>query len=101
MRTGQTPGEVALMLIELAAAVLYFNRRGTPVKLAGLGVFSPSISRDGKLRINVRTDSKLVKGINGDAGFTGRVTNRDNIGLDNDGLKDMWDAEHPDDPLEL
>lgn len=101
MRTGQTPGEVALMLLELAAAVLYFNRRGTPVKLAGLGIFSPSISRDGKYRIKIRPDAKLVKGINADAAFNGRVLNRDTIGLDNDGFKAMWDAEYPDDPLEL
>jgi hypothetical protein len=61
MRTGQTPGEVALMLLELAAAVLYFNRRGTPVKLTGLGVFAPSISRDGKYRIKVRTAPRWSK----------------------------------------
>jgi HU domain fused to wHTH, Ig, or Glycine-rich motif len=101
MRTGQTPGEVALMLLELAAAVLYFNRRGTPVKLAGLGVFSPTISRNGKYRIKVRTDPALVKGINADAAFNGRVLNRDAIGLDNAGFKALWDAEHPDDPLEI
>jgi len=101
MRTGQTAGEVALMLIELAAAVLYFNRRGTPVKLAGLGVFAPTISRDGKYRIKVRTDPKLIKGINADDSFNGRVSNRDTIGLDNDGFKVLWDAEFPGDPLEL
>jgi hypothetical protein len=81
--------------------VLYFNRRGTPVKLAGLGVFSPSINRNGKYRINVRVDPKLVKDINADDSFNKRVTNRDTIGLDNDGFKVLWDAEHPDDPLEL
>jgi len=101
MRTGQTPGEVALMLLELAAAVLYFNRRGTPVKLAGLGIFSPSIGRDGTYRIKVRPDPSLVKGINADSAFNGRVFNRDAIGLDNNGFKALWDAEHPDDPLEI
>jgi len=44
----------------------------------------------------------LIKGINADDSFNGRVTNRDTIGLDNDGFKVLlWDAEHPDDPLEL
>jgi hypothetical protein len=101
MRTGQTPGEVALMLDELKAAVIYFNRRGTPVKLPGLGLFSPSIGRDGKFRINVRTDTALRKGINAADAFNGRVINRGNIGLDNEGFKAMWDEAHPDDPLEL
>jgi hypothetical protein len=101
MRTGQTPGEVALMLYELGAAVLYFNRRGTPIKLFGLGLFSPSISRDGELRINVRTDPELRKGINAQGAFNGRVLNRGNIGLDNAGFKALWDELHPDDPLEL
>jgi hypothetical protein len=101
MRTGKTSGEVALMLDELKAAVIYFSRRGTPVKLPGLGLFSPSISRDGKYRINVRIDSALRKGINAEDAFNGRIINRGNIGLDNETFKAMWDEAHPEDPLEL
>lgn len=101
MRTGKTAGEVALMLHELKAAIIYFNRRGTPVKLPGLGLFSPSISREGKYRINVRIDNALRKGINADDAFNGRVINRGNIGLDNESFKAMWDEAYPEDPLEL
>jgi hypothetical protein len=52
-------------------------------------------------RIKVRPDPALVKGINADAAFNGRVTNRDPIGLGNDGFKVLWGMEYPDDPLEL
>lgn len=89
------------MLHELKVAVIYFNRRGTPVKLPGLGLFSPSISRDGKFRINVRIDNALRKSINADDAFNGRIINRGNVGLDNESFKAMWDEAHPDDPLEL
>jgi hypothetical protein len=29
------------------------------------------------------------------------VHNKSNVGLDNDGFKALWDADHPGDPLEI
>jgi hypothetical protein len=31
----------------------------------------------------------------------GRIVNRKHIGLDNAGYKALWDADHPEDPLEI
>ncbi len=101
MRTGLNKSEVLMVLQELSDAILYFNKQGTPVKFPGVGTFSPSINRDGKYKIHLRTDMALKKGINAPGTFTGSVKNKDAIGLDNAGYKELWDADHPDDPLEI
>jgi hypothetical protein len=88
-------------LQELTFAILYFIRQGTPINLPGLGRFAPGIGRNGKYRVNVRVDKCLVDGINEKDAYTGRLEHAENIGLDNEGFNVLWDAEHPDDPLEL
>lgn len=90
-----------MMLQELNEAILYFNCQGTPVKLPGIGIFSPSIDRSGKLDINLRPDVALRQGINLPRAYSGQIRNRVNIGLDNAGYKSLWDTDHPEDPLEV
>ena len=101
MRTGLNKSEVLMVLQEMNEAILYFNGQGTPVKLPGVGIFSPSIDRSGKYKINLRADAALRKGINAPDGYTGGMRHKNRIGLDNDGYKELWDADHPDDPLEF
>jgi hypothetical protein len=100
-RTSLNESEVMMVLIELKEAILHFNGLGIPVKLPGLGRFRPSISVDGEYRIHLRLDSELRESINQRDAYTGRVENRGNIGLTREEFKAIWDAEHPDDPLEL
>ncbi len=101
MRTGLNPNQVTLVLQELKEAILYFNRLGMSVKLPGLGLFSPSITRDGQYKINLRIDSELRKGMNTADGYSGPIENRHNIGIDDGTLKAQWDQAYPDDPLQL
>lgn len=101
MRTGLNKSEVMMVLQEMNEAILYFNNQGTSVKLPGVGTFGPSISREGKFRINFRTDTGLKKSINAPGAYTGRMANKSRIGLDNAAYKELWDADHPDDPLDV
>ncbi len=101
MRTSLKEGDVAHMLHELNEAILYFNRRGTPVKLPGIGIFAPSIDRHGQISINLRADVALRQGINTPRAYTGHIRNKANIGLDNGAYKALWDEANPDDPLEI
>jgi nucleoid DNA-binding protein len=101
MRTSVNKSEVAMVLQELNEAVLYFNGQGTPVKLEGLGTFKPGVDRNGKLRIKVRPDSTLNKTINNTAAFSGVIAYKAHAGLSNEEYKALWDAAHPDDPLEV
>jgi hypothetical protein len=101
MRTSVNKSEVAMILQELNEAVLYFNGQGTPVKMDGIGIFKPGVDRHGTLRINIRPDAALTKGLNNNYAFTGKINNSSNIGLSNEAYKALWDMAHPDDPLEL
>lgn len=99
MRTGINKSEVLMVLQELHEALLYFNCQGTPVKLPGVGTFSPSVDRSGTFKINLRADNALKQGINTPAAYIGKVQNKQRIGLDDISYKKLWDAEHPEDPL--
>jgi nucleoid DNA-binding protein len=101
MRTGLNKSEVMMVLQETNEAVLYFNSQGTPVKLPGVGTFTPSVDRGGTFKINFRADMDLKKRINAGGAYTGTVLNKNRIGLDNAGYKALWDADHADDPLEI
>jgi hypothetical protein len=101
MRTGLNKSEMMMTLQEINEAILYFNGQGTPVKLPGVGTFTPSVDRRGAFSINFRADVDLKKGINAPNGYTGQVNNKSRIGLDDAGYKALWDADHPDDPLEV
>lgn len=101
MRTAVNENQVMLVLQELKTAILYFNRIGTPIYLPGLGRFAPGINRDGQYRVNVRVDKALKNGLNEKDAYAGRLENSEHIGLDDDGYKSLWDAGHPDDPLEI
>jgi hypothetical protein len=90
-----------MVLQELSEAILYYNKQGTPVKISGVGIFRPSINRDGKFNIHLRADTALKKGINAPDAYSGTVLNKDHIGLDDAGYKALWDEDHPDDPLEI
>jgi nucleoid DNA-binding protein len=101
MRTGLNKSEVMMSMQEFGDVILYFVRDGTPVKLPGLGIFTPSIDREGNLSINFRADPSLKKGIETLSDYVGQMTHRENIGIDNAKYKALWDADHPDDPLEI
>jgi hypothetical protein len=94
-------GAVKVALIEIAEAVLHFNGEGIPVRLEGLGIFTPTIDRNGTIKHNYRADAKLKQRSNAEGAYTGRITNGERIGLSNAGYKELWDADHPDDPLEI
>jgi nucleoid DNA-binding protein len=101
MRTGVNKSEALRLLQEINEAILFFNRQGTPLKLPGIGTFSPSVKRDGAININLRTDMAIKNGINAPDAYVGRMVNKNHIGLDNQGFKELWDTDHPGDPLEL
>lgn len=99
MRTGLNKSEVMMVFQEESEAILNFCNDGIPVKIPGVGTFTPSMDRDGSLFINFRADMELKNGINVPNGYSGEVSNRANIGITNERLKELWDAAHPEDPL--
>jgi hypothetical protein len=99
-RTSLNHGEILNVLMELHEGIKFFCLEGNAVKISGLGTFGPSIQLNGRLRVNTRLDVGINKAMNVVGAFKGAVVNRDNIGKTSDDLVELWNAEHPDDPVE-
>lgn len=100
-RTGLNKSEVMMMIQEASEVILEFNRDGRPVRFPGVGIFTPSIKRDGELSVRFRANMNLKSGMNTRNFFRGEIKHSENIDAGNERLKELWDAEFPDDPLEL
>jgi hypothetical protein len=100
-RTGVNKSEAMMMFQEMSEMFLAFNNRGVPVKIPGVGIFSPSIDRHGTVKNNFRADPALKKGSNAPDAYKGKIVNREHIGLDDAGYKELWDPDHLDDPLDI
>ncbi len=100
-RTGLNKSEAMMVFQEMGEVILDFNREGHPLKLPGVGTFTPYIDRDGTIVIRFRPEVTLKKGLNEDGFFRGNLKNAENTGLTNEEYKALWDADHPEDPLEI
>ena len=99
-RTSATEGGVFEALNELRYALFFFLKAGRAVNLPGLGYFSPSMSLDGTINVNLRVDPELLGDLNKKVeGFKGKVINALNIGKTSDELVALWNEEHPEDPV--
>jgi hypothetical protein len=98
-RTGLNKGDLLIALAELSSAVVFFNKRGNGVKLDGLGTYLPSIDTQGVLSISHRLDAEIKNAINQTGAYIGEINNRENIGKTNDQFIEMWNKDHPDDPV--
>jgi len=101
MATGLRSGEVKRVLDEVADAILDYGQKGAGLELPGIGTFRPSLRGDGELRINFRPHSELISVFDNLKAYRGEIVNRENVGLTADEYKALWDAEHPEDPLDL
>ena len=99
MRTGINKSEAMMIFQETSEAILYFCKDGQPVKIPGVGTFTPSINREGGFTINFRADMALKNGINSPSAYGGVITNKERIGWTNEDYKGVWDVDHADDLL--
>jgi hypothetical protein len=97
--TSLVEGSVGLTLSELKFHILRYCRSGRAVKVDGLGIWSPSISLDGKLTIQYRPDLGFDYELNKPGAFTGTINNRENIGKTSDDLVNMWNVTFPEDQV--
>jgi hypothetical protein len=99
-RTGLNEGDVRQVMLEMRDVVIFYNKQGRPVKLEGLGIYTPVIQLDGEIKIGHRADMEIKKQLNVPGEFNGEIENRENVGKTSDDLVAMWNEEHPDDPVE-
>jgi len=98
-RTGLNDSTIHAVLRELHSALLFYARQGFSVRLDGVGLFSPSIDKEGTFGINVRSDKKLLLRFNEKGKFYGKLRNKDMIGKTEDDYIQRWNDEHPDDKI--
>ena len=79
-----------MMILEMNEVILEFNRNGRPVRFPGVGIFTPSIRRNGQLSVRFRADAGLIRKLNSKNFFRGEIINTENIDADNARLKELW-----------
>lgn len=79
-RSSYTVGDVIGMMYQLGDAALFFMRQGTPVRLEGLGILSPSLKLDGTVTITFRAEKPLLAELNRENSLKRITTHRKNIG---------------------
>ena len=99
--TALNKGEIINVLTELSEAVSFYALQGTPVRLPGLAIYTPTRGLDAEIRIGHRTDRRLHDRLNAKGASKFKLVNAGNAGLSGDELVEMWNAEHPDDPVEI
>jgi hypothetical protein len=98
-RTSLSEGEVHHVVYTLRDVLLMAHRAGQAVKVEGLGTFTPTIRR-GNLDIAFRPDVQLRKELNHPGKLHTTILNKENLGKSADELVELWNQEHPDDPVE-
>ena len=67
------------IICPLPPSLVFFNLRGRPVKLEGLGTYTPTIDLDGVIKVGHRADVGLKKRLNAPGEFCGEIENKGNI----------------------
>lgn len=97
--TGLNESTIRQVLIELRDTVVFFNLRGQPVQLEGLGTYTPTIDLEGAINVGHRADTYIKGHLNAAGAFKGDIMRREYIGKSGDDLVAIWNADHPDDPV--
>ncbi len=99
--TGLTRGEIIHVLYELGDLLVRAARVGQPVHLEGLGTFTPSLNRNGELRLHFRAGPEMKKKLSWQHQIRAKITNKSNIGATDEELVVQWNELHPEDPVSL
>jgi hypothetical protein len=67
----------------------------------GVAIFTPTIDSQGNLSVSVRVDKRITAALNAPGAFTGKIHNSSNIGLSTPEFAALWNAEYPDNPIQL
>jgi hypothetical protein len=99
--TSLVEGVVSLTMTELKFRLIGYMRAGRAVKVEGIGIWTPTISLDGKISIQYRPDLAFDYELNQPGAFTGNIENRPNIGKTSNELVMMWNEANPNDLVEI
>lgn len=95
--TNQSKGSVLAVLAELDVQILAGLKVGRIVRLPNGTRFEPVGKKDGSINIIVNVSNELDTKVN--ALFKGKWINADRIGWSEAELMELWNSEHPEDPI--
>ena len=90
-------GSIDMVIKEVRDHIITENLARRPVKIEGLGTWTPSIGLDGSFDVQYRADTGLANGLNNPGAFTGDIKSRENIGKTAEELVALWNKDHPED----
>jgi hypothetical protein len=99
MATSQSRGSVKAILDELDVQIEIGLKEGNIVQLPNGTHFKATGKKNGAIEVDVRVNPKLVRNIN--AGFRGVWRNAENVGKSEAEIVALWNAAHPENPVEL
>jgi hypothetical protein len=97
--TSLVEGTVDMAIKETRDQIIEICHSGRAVKVEGLGRFMPCMDLEGNLTISFKPDPTFSEGLKSKGTFQGEVLNREHIGLTGDELVQMWNDNHPEDPV--
>ena len=100
MHTGLNTGEILFVVYEFRDAILMAHQHGQPVKVEGLGTFTPTIRMDGSLDILFRPEPSMLNKLNDPRKLYATILNKANIGKTTDDFVAKWNKEQPDNLVE-
>ena len=98
-RTTLSTGVVRNVQESEVEALIDLLRKGRPVH-TGIAIFTPSVDLEGNLNINVRVDKRMLAALNAPGAFRGSMRNKGNIGKTSQQLAELWNEDHPHDPIQ-
>ncbi len=97
-RTTLSPGVVKNVQESQVETLIGLLLDGRPVH-TGIAIYKPVIDLNGEFSVKVKVDKRVLRALNTDDAFRGKIVNAENIGESSDNLVARWNSEHPDDPV--
>jgi len=100
-RENLSPSDVTHALLAIGDAALYLLRTGRSVRLAGVGMLTPSVDMAGTFSARLVFDRKLLRHARpAGKAFLGEFSHAEHRHKSPEALVALWNAEHPDDAVE-
>lgn len=97
--TNQSKGSLLAVLAELDVQIIAGLKAGRIVRLPNGTRFEPIGKKDGSIDIRVTVNPELDRAVN--AAFRGKWINPENIGKSEEQMIELWNTNHPEDPISL
>lgn len=95
-RTTLSPGVVKNVQESEVETLIGLLLDGKPVH-TGTAVYIPDLDLEGNFTVSVRIDKRILRALNTEGAFRGRMTHPENIGKTGEELVALWNEHHPDD----